>query len=536
MDFKAILNNKPVLFGIIGGVVLIVAIVIIMAVSGGGKNAESEPKIKEPLHLLTTTELGKTIELQALLATKGIHAERESEGSKHTLIMRDYTMSQRDMALLAIVKSGLMDKNIGLEVFDKGDFTSSREDKRIRLARAIDGELSRLIRKMEGIEDASVFVSIPEQTIFVGEKKPTTATVQVTIPSGSKLDRDKVRAITNLLMGSIQEIEAKNISITDTNGNVYSSLMSPEDDMMTLLEEKDKYMKDKVQAQLDRLLGKGNYVVTVSTYLREAPLETAKLSYNPNESTVSNRQQFTETLGDSSQDQNKISSAVSTFIPGGLSQTPSSSSNRNYSRTAEEYQYGTGKTQTTEVRKPGMIEEISIAVTVDQNSMPSGMAIQDLKELVAKSANPKATGTNVEIAFADMSTPILSSERPVQLPKPEDSGNPWWVLAVVLGLFLLAGLIFISERSKRIARRQQEELNALLERNQMQENQLLKSQESTARLQSMYEQLQNALSSGQSLPALANLQEVIMDIKENVEDNVDEGEFAVKLKSWIEAS
>ena len=54
-------------------------------------------------------------------------------------------MSERDRALLAIVKSGLMDQNVGLEIFDKGDFTSTKEDKRIRLIRAVNGELSRLI-------------------------------------------------------------------------------------------------------------------------------------------------------------------------------------------------------------------------------------------------------------------------------------------------------------------------------------------------------------------------------------------------------
>lgn len=67
---------------------------------------------------------------------------------------------------MAIVQSGLMDQNVGLEVFDKGDFTSTKEDKKIRLTRAINGELSRLIKRIDGVENASVFISIPEQTMF----------------------------------------------------------------------------------------------------------------------------------------------------------------------------------------------------------------------------------------------------------------------------------------------------------------------------------------------------------------------------------
>ncbi len=55
------------------------------------------------------------------------------------------------MALLAaIVRSGIVDQHIGLEIFDNGDFTSTKEDKKnTRLARAINGELARLIRKID---------------------------------------------------------------------------------------------------------------------------------------------------------------------------------------------------------------------------------------------------------------------------------------------------------------------------------------------------------------------------------------------------
>ena len=35
MDFKAILNNKPVLFGIIGGVVLIIVLIVVVVLNSG---------------------------------------------------------------------------------------------------------------------------------------------------------------------------------------------------------------------------------------------------------------------------------------------------------------------------------------------------------------------------------------------------------------------------------------------------------------------------------------------------------------------
>ena len=130
---------------------------------------------------------------------KALLRKRRLDGQKSILYLQKYTMTQRDRALLAIVKSGLVDQNVGLEIFDKGDFTSTKEDKRIRLTRAINGELSRLIRKIPPIENASVFISIPEQVMFEQDEKPVTATVQLVMPSGDKLDNMKVKAIRNLL-------------------------------------------------------------------------------------------------------------------------------------------------------------------------------------------------------------------------------------------------------------------------------------------------------------------------------------------------
>ena len=385
MDFQKLLENKPLLYGIIGGVILLLALFITIGVVNSQKNKSgaarvvSEKVIKEPLDLLTTDNLGKAIEIQALLAREGINASRKLDGTKSTIFLKEYTATQRDAALLAIVKSGLMDQNVGLEIFDKGDFTSTKEDKRIRLARAINGELARLIRKIPPIENASVFISIPEQTMFTSMQKPVTATVQITIPAGDKLDQIKVKAITNLLLGSVTGLTADNIAITDTNGNVYTSIINAQDEMLEKLQENDKYMQQKVATQLDRLIGKGNYVVTVSTFLRQAPVEKFTIEYDPNKKTAVTEQNFTEGLGDNTKDVNKNTNAVSVYLPNGLAQGSSDSSqNRNYSRQATETQYGVTKTQTNEYIKPGVVEEISVAVTLEKSALPTDTTLEEL--------------------------------------------------------------------------------------------------------------------------------------------------------------
>lgn len=559
---QELLKNKTVLYSAIGATILIVVLLIVgivMMSKPKDKSQTYEKVIDTPFVLFTTDNAGKAIEVQALLARQNIAATRKAEGSKTTLMLEKYTASQRDQALLTIVSSGLMDQYVGLEIFDKGDFTSTKEDKKIRLARAINGELSRLIRKIDPIENASVFISIPEQTMFSQDKKPITATVQIVIPSGTKLEANKIRAIKNLLLGSVSGLIAENISITDTNGNVYNSIANSSDDQLAKLQEQDQYMQAKVASQLDRLVGKGNYVVTVSTFLRQVPKETTKIEYDPNSKIALTEQTFSEGLGDRTQDSNAGLNAVSVYLPNGLPASGSDSSqNRNYTRTARETQYGISKSQTTEYSKTGSVEEISIAVTIESSAMPSNMTLDELKAQVARSASPKVSIDNVSIAFSDSIEPYLAGDKPVNLPKPDESGNPWWLTIALVIILLTAGYTYLSKKLKEKAEKQQEEVDALRKKTADQEKQLndvnLKASQLIEKQQQMAQGLmeQQALSQQfvqqisnqqQAAPAIPQQPQQAVNELEDVLDDVrsdlsvaDVDELGDQVKSWLERS
>ena len=538
MNFKDILNNKPLLYGIIGALVLSVALIITIGVaisvkSGDNTKTVKEKVIKENLDLLTTDNLGKAIEIQALLAREGINIQRRVDGTKSTLYLQNYTMSERDRVLLAIVKSGLMDQNVGLEIFDKGDFTSTKEDKRIRLARAINGELSRLIRKIPPIENAYVFISIPEQTMFSADQKPITATVQVVMPSGEKLDAMKIKAIRNLLLGSINGLTSENISITDTNGNVYDSIITAEDDILQKLQENDAYMQQKVSKQLDKLVGKGNYVATVSTYLRESPMDRSTIDFDPNKKTAVTEQTFSEGLGDQTRDSNRGINAVSVYLPNGLpASNADSSQDRSYSRTARETQYGVAKIQTSEFLKPGIVEDISIAVTLEESAIPPNTTLEEMKVLIANAASPKASPDNVQIAFSDTIDPFLAGDKPEALPKPDATGNPWWIAIALIVIGLLGSLKFLSDKVKEAQEKQKQEIEMLREKALEQEKQLRDVNLKAAELIEKQAQMSQGLleQRNQSLPEINS---VLSELSNEMED-IDDEEIAEHVKSWIE--
>ena len=549
MDFNSILENKPLLYGIIGGAVLIIAIVIISIAitASGGKNdaniSGAEP-LKSNVDLLTTDNLGKALEIQALLAKQGITAERSLDGTKSKLYLnakncstlsKKCTITDRDNALIAIVQSGLVDQNVGLEIFDKGDFTSTKEDKRIRLARAMNGELARLIKQIKPIQNANVFISIPETGNYFDNPKPKTATVQIVIPSGERLDPLKVKAVTNLLLGSVTGLEASNIAITDTNGNVYHSVMDAEDEMLQKLEENDKYMQQKISKQLDRLVGPGNYVATVSTFLRQAPVEKFTIDYDPNRKASVSEQSFREGLGDQTKDQSQGIGAVSTYLPNGLpTGGTDSSQSRNYSRTATETQYGVTKTQTNEYIKPGVVEDISIAVTIDRNNLPTDTTLEELKELIARAASPKVTADNVSIAFTNSNDPYLTPERQQNLPKPDETGNPWWLALLLSGLGLIIIFKAISAKVKKIREENEVEVEQLRQKALEQEKQLSDINSRASQLTQRQSELAQDLINQQHRAAIPQFDEsLLIDSLDSISSEITE-DAADKIKSWIE--
>ncbi len=554
-QIKQLLANKTIMIGVIAVVTIALTLFILIGLVNMGKAKDSpkpadEEKIESDIDLLTTDNLGKALEIQALLTKHGISASRVADGTKSKLVLskkgcslakkNSCTIKERDTAIMVIVESGLYDQNVGLEIFDKGDFTSTKEDKQIRLVRAMNGELARLIKRIDGIQDASVFISIPEKSMFTANQKPVTATVQLTVSVGQTLSQNTIKAVTNLVLGAVgKDLTADHVAISDTNGHVYNSVIDASSEMLAKLQENDKYMQEKVQAQLNRLIGPGKYVATVSTFLKQAPVEKFTIAYDPEKKAAVNEQTFSEGLGDQTTDTSKNTNAVSVYLPNGLPAGSSDSSqNRSYQRTARETQYGVTKVQTNEYISPGAIEEISIAVTLEKDALPVELTLEELKDLVAHAASPKASADNVTIAFADSVDPFMVGDKNVKAPIKASHGNPWWLAIVLLFFGLLFGHNVLTNRIKAAKEAQEEELNKLREQNEAQEQQIKDLSVNAASLIQKQSQLQQGLLEQQNRPAAiptsaAEIREALRELKREFE-GVDENEAGERIRSWIE--
>ncbi|MDD5382852.1 MAG: flagellar basal-body MS-ring/collar protein FliF [Candidatus Margulisbacteria bacterium] len=124
---------------------------------------------------------------------------------------------------------GLAEKNlpaggvVGWEIFDESKLGATDFDRRIQLIRAISGELSRTIRRIQGVEDAHVQIVMPETRLFAETTAPVTASVMLRIRPGFDLTAEKVNGIIHLVASSVENLQTVNVTVVDSTGRILTA-------------------------------------------------------------------------------------------------------------------------------------------------------------------------------------------------------------------------------------------------------------------------------------------------------------------------
>ncbi|HIP31021.1 MAG TPA: flagellar M-ring protein FliF, partial [Sulfurospirillum arcachonense] len=110
------------------------------------------------------------------------------------------------------------DSKVGFEIFDKNEFGATDFEQKIKYLRALEGELARTIESLQPIDNASVHIAIPKDTVFAEHKNPTTASIVLNMYRGMKLSMKQITGIKNLVSASITNLLSADVSIVDQDG------------------------------------------------------------------------------------------------------------------------------------------------------------------------------------------------------------------------------------------------------------------------------------------------------------------------------
>ena len=206
-------------YAIIGVSVVAVLLVTFIYIGAQSKN-ENRGKL---VPLVQELNQSRAFEIMAKLKSVNIEA-KVANGEKPGEYVVQVCEKATETASLALSKTNLLEEYEGYGLFDQNDWAASDYDKRIKLIRAINGDLSKIIGRLDGLRTAIVRVNIPEQQLLTEQQGSATATVQLELANNAeKLSKTQIQSIVNIIRGYIQNIKEDHISIVDTQGNNYST-------------------------------------------------------------------------------------------------------------------------------------------------------------------------------------------------------------------------------------------------------------------------------------------------------------------------
>ena len=173
--------------------------------------------------------------------------------------------------------------NGGYSLLDKMGVTSSEFQQSVTYKRALEGELAATISSIKGVQNASVRLAIPEQTVFVAEKTDPTASVFVETTNGVTLTTGQVEAIVHLTSAAIDGMAPTDVAVIDATGAVLSAVgtgtSGSTDDAALAYESR---VRLAVQAMLDKVVGVGHATVAVAANInQESALRTEESFTDP---------------------------------------------------------------------------------------------------------------------------------------------------------------------------------------------------------------------------------------------------------------
>lgn len=272
-------------------------------------------------------------------------------------------------ARLLLAKANLPSEGtVGDEIFDRGDsLTSSQFEQDINRTRALEGELSRSIRMIDGVKGARVHLVLPHRELFSAEQQSAQASVLLTMRGPARLDAEATQAILNLVSAAVPGLRPQGIAIIDNRGNVLVRAGNPTSTDLTgngtadeLRQSMEARLSHQVEEMLDASLGSDKVRAEASVTLDMSQVNETSESFNPDQQVLRSQQ---STSDKSHNTQAQQAATVSNNLPNADAGAPQSGSTDD--RSSETNNYEIGKTVRTLVQAAPRVERLSLAVLVD---------------------------------------------------------------------------------------------------------------------------------------------------------------------------
>ncbi len=315
----------------------------------------------EPKALLyANLDMKEAGEITKALDQANIKYEVKGDGST-LLVGRDEVASTR---LLLSGKGLPTAGSVGYEIFDQTNVMGQTDFvQQLNRQRALEGELARTIQALDGVTSTRVHLVLPKRELFEEESQQPSASVSIGV-GGREPNAEQVRAIQNLVAGAVPNMKPDRVTVVDQHAKTLSG--GEEGDAAVAdghKSEVEQRMAKTIKTLVEGVVGPGKARVNVSAELDLSRVTIQQETFDPDGQVIRSE----STTDENSKENQPTSSGgvtVANNIPGGA--TSDGASNGSASgKTESTTNYEISKTTRTEIKDPGQIKRLAVAVAVD---------------------------------------------------------------------------------------------------------------------------------------------------------------------------
>lgn len=209
-------------------------------------------------------------------------------------------LSELNMAKLSLARAGIK-KEQGFSfsyLNDESKIGGSQFLENARYLHAMESDLAMTISNIQGINAAKVHLAIPQHNIFADERVKPSASVIVHVTPGYESDKEKVRAIIQLIAASIPELEPTRVMITNQYGHDLSAALHSNDffsrEHLDYQNNMQNFYEKKVRALITPIIGTNRASISVNLDLDFTQQEEAREEFDPEQKIVRSEQNVEE--------------------------------------------------------------------------------------------------------------------------------------------------------------------------------------------------------------------------------------------------
>jgi flagellar M-ring protein FliF len=378
----------------------------------------------------------------------------EAKGDGGTILVPNDQVTKLRMELAS---EHLPSAGVGYEIFDKTDsFGTTAFVQNINQLRALEGELSRSIQTIDGIDEARVHLVIPERQIFARDAQSPSASV--ILRTRIAMGHGQVAAIQHLVAAAVAGLDSSRVAIVDERGDLLAggeektgadAVLGSQENQTTEFEER---LRQRVENIVTSVVGPGHVRVQVAADMKYDHINETQESFDPDGKVVRSTQTTEHTAADvNGKDNNAVS--VQNALPGGQ-QPPANGtqSKSNSDETQETTNYEISKTVRTSQTDGGDVKRLSVAVVVDGDNSTDAAGKDSYRPRTAKEMQQiealvkSAIGFNQQrgdqVQVTNMPFARIDAGQAVAAPPPFlglDAGD--WFKIIEAGILSLTALL-----------------------------------------------------------------------------------------------